>query len=246
MAKQQGYIRMEGTLGELNFYHHKLYGDLVRRKGGNEGGRIRKDPAFARTRENSQEFGMAARAGKLIRQALKRAFPHFRDPTITHRLTQCLVKIKAFDTTSVRGERRVAKGLTSAEGRELLRKLDFCSGAPLEKILNSEISVDLNTGTLSLPFLSLPDDLKVPPAATHVRFQVLCADLDFEAKHFTHSVSAAQELAVDNPQAGLVLSFTPPVPSGTVLVFLSVRFLQELNGERYLLEEGSFVSSVNG
>ena len=61
---------MQGTLGDINFYKSQ-HGYLIREKGGVNGNRIKKDPVFQRTRENGMEFGRAARAGKLLRTAVR-------------------------------------------------------------------------------------------------------------------------------------------------------------------------------
>ena len=62
MAKQKGIIKLTGKIGDLSFYKSKD-GYLAREKGGVDGERIKNDPAFARTRENGSEFGLAATAG---------------------------------------------------------------------------------------------------------------------------------------------------------------------------------------
>ena len=65
MARQKGVIKLEGRIGDLSFY--KSGGDyLARAKGGVDGDRIKNDPAFARTRENGEEFGRAGKASKLV------------------------------------------------------------------------------------------------------------------------------------------------------------------------------------
>ena len=70
MAKQTGIIKLKGKIGDLSFYKTQD-GHLAREKGGVDAERIAKDPAFIRTRENGAEFGSAASAGKLMRDALR-------------------------------------------------------------------------------------------------------------------------------------------------------------------------------
>ena len=66
MAKQEGLIKLKGTVGDLSFYKTKD-GHLARMKGGVDAERIKNDPAFERTRENGAEFGRSGKAGKLLR-----------------------------------------------------------------------------------------------------------------------------------------------------------------------------------
>lgn len=80
MAKQNGFLKVEGTLGDISFYKSKDR-FLIRAKGGVSKERIMSDPAFKRTRENGTEFGMVAAANKLLRYLFKRLlqqnhFPH--------------------------------------------------------------------------------------------------------------------------------------------------------------------------
>jgi len=70
MAKLKGILKIQGTLDDLTFYKSGK-DHLVRTKGGVDKARIANDPAFQRTRENGSEFGMAAKAGKMLRTAVR-------------------------------------------------------------------------------------------------------------------------------------------------------------------------------
>ncbi|WP_206106589.1 hypothetical protein [Ilyomonas limi] len=70
MARLNGILKIEGTLQDMTFYKTQD-GHLVKTKSGVSGDRIANDPAFARTRENGYEFGNAAAAGKLLRDAIR-------------------------------------------------------------------------------------------------------------------------------------------------------------------------------
>ncbi len=245
MAKQKNIFHMEGSLGDLNFYHHKVYGFLVRRKGGVSGKRMKNDRSFARARENAQEFGMLARAGKLIRQAVKSAFPDYKDSTVTSRLAGCLAGIKVLDDVHIRGERCVSKGLTLPEGRRILQQFNFCAGNALPEGLRKRIYVDAATGVLELPLFQPPEDLACPEVATHVVVGGLCSRFDFSAGDFTNSVSGMEVRALDSAVQNLQLNFLPPAGGGTVLVFIQIRFLQEVNGALYTLDEGKSVWVVH-
>ena len=118
MARQNGILKITGKLDDLSFYKSKD-GFLVRTKGGVSKDRINNDPAFVRTRENGTEFAESAYAGKLLRVAVRNMLMNAKDGRVTSRLTQLMSKIKNYDTASVRGERKVAIGLTDDDAKVL-------------------------------------------------------------------------------------------------------------------------------
>src|SRR5690554_250220 len=89
MARQKGIIKLTGKIGDLSFYKSKD-GYLAREKGGVDGERIKNDPAFVRTRENGSEFGLAATAGKTLRNAFRPMMMRAADNRITSRLTRLI------------------------------------------------------------------------------------------------------------------------------------------------------------
>ena len=92
MAKQKGIIKLEGKIGDLSFYKSKD-GYLAREKGGVDGERIKKDPAFVRTRENGSEFGGSAKSGKLLRDAIRTMMQNASDNRVTSRVTKLMSQI---------------------------------------------------------------------------------------------------------------------------------------------------------
>src|SRR5690606_21973443 len=96
MAKQNGIIKVRGTLGDITFYKSQD-GHLVREKGGLDAKRIKNDPAFARTRENGMEFGTAGKGGQLIRKALRLLLLNAKDRRVGSRLLKTLLTIVKTD-----------------------------------------------------------------------------------------------------------------------------------------------------
>ena len=71
MARQTGPIKYKGTLGEVRHFKIKgLKGDFAGLKGGPSGEQVKTAPEFERTRENMNEFGGCAAAGKSVRVGL--------------------------------------------------------------------------------------------------------------------------------------------------------------------------------
>ena len=153
MAKLKGIIKLEGTLDNLTFYKAKE-GYLVKTKGGVSKERIQNDPAFERTRENGSEFGSSASSGKLLRTSVRNLMIRAKDNRVSSRVTQKMTQIKNFDTTSVRGQRNVATGLATPEGKATLKGLDFNNRAILSAVLFAPFSVDGATGEITIPNLT--------------------------------------------------------------------------------------------
>ncbi|HAB26811.1 MAG TPA: hypothetical protein DCE27_02890, partial [Xanthomarina gelatinilytica] len=153
MAKLKGIIKLEGTLDNLTFYKAQE-GYLVKTKGGVSKERIQNDPAFERTRENGSEFGRSASSGKLLRTSARNLMIKAKDNRVTSRVTQVMTKIKNFDTSSIRGERNVATGLATPEGKAALKGFDFNNRAVLSAVLFAPFSVDGSTGEISIPNLT--------------------------------------------------------------------------------------------
>ncbi|MFB9272512.1 hypothetical protein ACFFT3_11485, partial [Lutibacter litoralis] len=97
MARQNGIIKLKGTIGGISFYKTSD-GHLAREKGGVDKSRIANDPAFQRTRENGAEFGTAGKGGKLVRNAIRILLQNAKDKRVVSRLTTDLLKIVKTDS----------------------------------------------------------------------------------------------------------------------------------------------------
>ena len=149
MAVLKGLIKIEGTLDDLTFYKGKN-GYFIRTKGGISKERIQSDPAFIRTRENANEFGLAATAGKILRRALSVLFCNSKDNSLPSRLMSTMMLIKNQDTISSRGLRNPAVGLTTPEGKVLLQNFDCNENAILSQVLRADYTVNTTTGEISI------------------------------------------------------------------------------------------------
>jgi hypothetical protein len=162
MARQIGIIKIKGSIGDLSFMKTQD-GHLVRIKGGIDGNRLRHDPAFARTRENGSEFGLATKAGKLIRNSLQQFVQQSADNRITSRLVQLLMQIRQYDTVSVRGARSVAVGIQDPSAQALLTGFNFNLRSTMAMVLQGEPVVDISTGTVQLTDFVPVQTLHAPP-----------------------------------------------------------------------------------
>lgn len=242
MARQRGPLKVQGTLGDINFYKSQD-GYLVREKGGVDGKRIKKDPVFQRTRENGTEFGSAGRAGKLLRTAVRPLILN-ADNRVVSRLHQQMMKVIQADLTSARGMRNVVDGDAG-----LLTDFEFNSRSPLGTTFFAPYVGAINrvTGTITLDIPAfVPADMIVAPSgATHYKIISGGAEIDFTNRTF---VVATDESAVLpwNGVATAPINHSHAVTAAStapLFLVLCIAFYQEINGELYMLHNGAFNSS---
>lgn len=242
MARQNGILKIEGTLENLTFYKTQD-GNLVKTKGGVSADRIASDPNFQRTRENGAEFGNSATAGKLLRDALRNMMINASDNRVTSRITQVMAAIKNFDTTSVRGERNVATGIATADGRAQLKGFNFNNNAILSSILHKPFSINTSTGQISLTGLKPMDDIIFTSSATHVTIKGAWLKIDFGANTSEIAYTNEANLAINNTASDLsLIPSAVPTGTGSDLFLLAIDFYQEVNGVQYSLKNGGFNS----
>lgn len=239
MGKLKSFIKLEGTLDGLTFYKSQD-GYMVRTKGGISKSRMLKDPAFKRTRENFRQFGMNAKAGALLRDSVGPMLAKAKDPKLSSRMLKLMNEIKNFDSTSVRGHRSVHLGLATAEGKQLLKGLDFNNRAHLQSVLNANFSVNTATGVIEIPDFTSQEQLAATESATHVSFRSAFVNLNFDTGLYNTSYSPIVMLPIDLSVSNVTL--TPDaVPAGDGIQFylLLIEFYQEMNGVHYPLLNGS-------
>lgn len=242
MAKLKSFIKIEGTLDDLTFYKGRA-GYLVKTKGGVSANRIKNDPSFARTRENGTEFGHAATSGKQLRRAILDLLTDAKDDLVTPRLTQTMARVQKTDTTSPRGERKVAIGLSTPEGKAELNGFNFNLNAILSSVLLCDYSLDTATGEVIITDFVPAQNLKSPEGATHVSLEVGFLNLDFSTDIKNMQLSPVFNTLIDSTVTTVVL--TPaavPTGTGNQLYFLKVAFFQQVNGIQYALNNGAFNS----
>lgn len=242
MARLKSLLKIEGTLGGITFYKTKD-GHLAREKGGVSREKIMHDPRFVRTRENMQEFKTAANAGKLLRSAISPLLINAKDSRVTSRLTQVMSIIAKEDTMSMRGSRLPAYGLSTTEGKALLKSFDFNCNAPLGMVLHKPFSLDPLTGEITIANLIPANDLAFPEGSTHVSFSGAMITIDFEAGEFDLKLTNVQNTAIGIVPISIAL--TPvalPGGTGEKMYFLKTEFFQEVNANQYPLRNGAFNS----
>lgn len=241
MASQKSFLKFRGNIEGLNFYRKADGTYHVRSMGGVEKDRIKNDPAFERTRENNREFGQVASAAKRFKRAVQNLIYDVNDPKRTTRLNSILHKVKALDTTSPRGERKVSIGMQADEAKEVLKYFDFNEDAPLDVVLKANYGLDTTNEEVSIPQFSPKRNLDLAEGATHVRIEAARLRFDFASGEYELIRSNEEEMIIEDVISDLVFSFSgSPTGNGLDYYFLKVAFFQSLNGEMYPLNNGAF------
>ncbi len=240
MARQNGILKIKGTIGGMTFYKSQD-GDLVREKGGVSGDRIANDPAFVRTRENGEEFGASGKAGKVLRDALRPLMLNAADGRVTSRITTIMTDILKLDTTSVRGKRTPAVGLAGAPGKALLKGLNFNISAALGSVLFKPYAVNTTTGVITITGLVPINDIAFPAGATHMTITGGYGNINFATGVVALNLTNAVNLAI-NAVSGTVTLTPTAVPAGTGIkvYLLKIEFFQLLNTVQYSLKNGAY------
>ncbi len=243
MARQKGLLKVVGKLDDLSFYKSED-GYLVRTKGGVSGSRIANDPAFQRTKENNAEFGMAGKAGKLLRLAFRNLMMEASDRLVTSRMSKLMNDVKKLDAVSGRGQRHVHAGFGLPEGKAVLKGFNFNTRSDLSGILFKPYALNTSSGTIDIKGLVPATDISVAPGATHVSFTGGWAKVDFESGTFVTSLSNAFNLPISSSATDVGLSHTtaPTLATGIDVFVLLVEFFQEVNGVQYSLKNGGYNS----
>ena len=240
MAKQSGFLKLEGTIGDVTFVKTQG-GYLAKQKTAISAKRIASDPSFQRTRENNAEFGRAGKAAKLLRNAVHSLLQTAKDKRVVGRLVKEMMVVLKADATSIRGQRNVVDGEA-----ELLQGFDFNSNAPFNTIFFPAYAatIDRVAGTLSIniPALVSDKDIAVPEGTMHFAIVSAGAEIDFENNQYTEASTTSAVLPWGGSAAGPISLSNAVTPNSTHPLFqlLGVQFYQQVNGINYTLKNGAF------
>jgi hypothetical protein len=240
MAKQNGIIKLKGTIGDIAFYKSRD-GHLAREKGGIPASRIKNDAAFQRTRENMSEFGRAGASGKLIRMAFRTYLVNLADGRLTSRLMGELFKVIKADVTSNRGQRNVLDGEL-----ELLQGFEFNTNANLSSAVYMPYTTEIDRATgvlqVNIPAFSPMSMIGFPEGTTHIRLISAGAAIDFESGTFEVVTSQGPILELTPNEVPAINLLNQLGANSTLPLFLvfGIEFYQQVNGNNYPLKNGRF------
>jgi hypothetical protein len=170
MAQQVGVVKYKGTIGDIRHFKIKgLSGNYAGLKGGASAEQIKNDAAFARTRENMNEFGGCATVGKSIRAGQAQLVQTMSDSQFTGRLTGIIKKINLEDQSEARGYRAIL--ITGAP--QYLVGVNFNRNTSFEGIFLPKVQLtataERNSVTLTTEAFDALKLVKAPSGATHFR-----------------------------------------------------------------------------
>ncbi len=266
MARQLGHVKYGGTIGEIRHFKIKgMKGNFAGLKGGATGDQIKNDPGFVRTRENMNEFGGCANAGRSVRVGLNMLMKQMSDSQLTGRLTGIMKKINLEDQTEARGYRAI---LISTQGR-YLQGLHFNKNVsfdgsflPLVSLTNSNDAV---SSTMEIAPFNPMNSVIAPSGATHFRLiNALSVISDFAYNATTGIYEAIEpslnelsnvaysdylDLKTEITAPTLIESALPGAPqltgSTTVLNSVGIEFYQQAGSGYYLLNAGHALKIQN-
>lgn len=227
-------------MDDVSFYQSRD-GYLLRMKGGVDGSRIKTDPAFARTRENGNEFGQAGKRGKLLRSALRNLINRAKDSRVSSRLHQVLMKVIQSDTVNSRGQRDIIEGDIS-----LLKGFDFNAAGKLGGTVYFPYTVSLDRvageAKVSIPSFVATEEVAAPAGATHLKLIAGASEVSPQNESFVTDLQEGGWLPLDT-SVQATTDLTMAIPTNTaeqVYVVFGVEFGQEVNGSIYVLKNGAY------
>ena len=259
MARQKGVIKYVGTLGDIR--HFKIKGQegyFAGMVGGPTSDQVLSAPEFERTRENMNEFGACAKAGKSVRTGLSQVMKQMADSQVTGRLTSIMKKINLEDQTEARGYRKIE--ITTQ--RNYLKGFEFNKNTSLNGILNAPYSLthtnDRESGDFVVPAFNPANLVNAPSGTTHFRLITslsVVSDFEYNATTNSYDPMDAELNEINNIQYSDFLDLYAPVPdttitatlpggalptaNTTVLQCIGIEFYQLVGANYYLFSSGS-------
>ncbi len=254
MAKQKGFIKLQGSLGGLTFYQRDG-NSIVKTTGGVDKNRINSDPNYRRTRENMSEFGASATVGKALRVGFSSIIKSFKDSTITGRITGVMKRINSLGA-GLRGRRE----FQILDNKEVLEGLEFNEKVPLSTVFYPEytaptLDANRSIATWLVPDFNASNYIKPPEGATHFKLILVSTVLSnytynpglkkYEPVEPTENTVNGINYSNAIPIAGQVgadttltvdLGFSNVLPNTVgVIMATGILFYQQINTELYEL-----------
>ena len=258
MARNNSFVKLEGTLDNLTFYR-KNGENLVKTKSAVSRNRIMNDPKYKRTRENMREFGGSATACKAFRTAFAGSAQKFGDIYMGSRMTGIMKRI-VNGGPGLRGEREIL----ISDSQELIKGFEFNNVETFDSRFFRVaqlpvIGADRNSVAWDLDPFSPDTSVKAPEGATHFRMVFSAgyvSDFVYNSaekayKAITPEFDGVSGTALSDPlllsdaltplvALEIVLATGATIPLDvTVVVGIGISFYQEINSDLYELASGS-------
>ena len=262
MAIQTGAIKYRGSFKSIrNYMNLHDPNTYAGEKGGANRDLIMNNPAFARTRENMNEFKGCGIAVKAIRRGLLNLLPEQTDKLFTARLMAIVKEINHRDPVGIRGKRAI----NFSGERPFLATMVFNVLEDIAELLGYQFAVEhpitRDSAKLTLTGFNIKQSY-VPKGATHYRVQnhvSIISDYTYvEANRryeplsqlnmmsaFVYSeYSPIGTLLTDEIDVAFPIG-TLPGDDDTVIQCVGVEFYQISGGSLYLPLKGSSMKVVD-
>lgn len=253
-------MKYVGTIGDVR--HFKIKGQegfFAGMVGGPTAQQVHQAPEFERTRENMNEFGGCAIAGKSLRVGLAQLMKQMSDRQLTGRITAIMKRINLEDQSEARGYRAI---LISSQKQYLLG-LNFNSNMSFDTIFFAPYSVTADASrtaaTLTVEPFNPVNYINPPVGATHFRIVNTVSVLsDFvfnatsgayepidivnnESSNITYSDYLDINTALTTPTTVVAELDGSPTLSTDVSVInaVGIEFYQKVGTDYYLLNSGN-------
>jgi hypothetical protein len=239
MARIDKHNKISGSILNLTFYEMGGKSYVRAKSPGLSREKIKNNPRLAKTRAVIEEFGRASSDGKLIRQAVLSSIHGFSDCRVCSRITQGLFRIIERDLTNPRGKRTVSEGLKSAEGKAIIKYMNFNIEAELGNVLHAAWTIDSSTYTISIPNFVPSKSLKIPKEATHFSIRGAAGYIDFTNRKYR--LQPTNEVSSGKVKKIVPVNLTPlnkPEGTGYAFFILSIKFFKGTNNALQSLNEG--------
>ena len=241
MAQLKGPILFTGSLGNVrSYYDRRLKRYIVSTKGGASKELIKTNPAFARTRENMNEFKACGKWASQVRKSLL-AIEHLHQGTYFAQIVAMGKRIQKYDEVNCKGFRSLA----SSKIPVLLTLLNFNKNLPFDNVLSNRYEIlfsdDKKTISLMLPGFKAYSRLNWPKRFDYYRIALVIAQLpDFlwneTDREYQPTINDADRLSVsafsewhrnnaEPAEIALTASFAQPAlqqPGTTVIVAMGI------------------------
>lgn len=237
MARLKGILKITGTLDGISFYESGGK-TIARRSGGPSAKQMKTSRRLKRCRDNFQEFGVGAKAGKLLRITFKPLNNTSAGSNQVGYSNGIFKRIIQADNSAVPGKRQVATGLTTPAGKALLKGLHFNHLAPIAATLKAPININTATGKIEIKNLLPARDVVAPAGATHVVFKSAVAIINFTTGKTIMQAFNPVTIACTARTTNIIMSPSkmPPEKDGVTIFVVGIDFMQEINAVLYPLK----------
>lgn len=230
MVRQLGIFPMSGTIDNITFFQTADGKFSARKKSSLTAAEIAAKPGFDRLRKHNQEFIRASKAMGVLRSSITELLVKTADRKAAQRLQRKLLDCTRADSTSIFGERSPQNGDLS-----ILQHFNFNSAAPLNTIMAAPYtaSIDRLTGAfdLNVPAFNPLVSFSLPPNATHYKFLMGAAGVDFVTKEVENDATESAYFPLTNALTTALSLGTSLTANSTKHLFLllGIRFYEEIN-----------------